>query len=273
MNLFQARLKPVRRISSLCLCATAAYAVDLLPHTSAYFDNHIAAIESRIEQSYRHPQFLSIPASSSKLQKIRQGEIVIEPATGSGNVEIQGGMIQDWRGVMFIPTATLTDVLIVAKDFPSQAETLKPDVAGVKVKSQQGDRYQVYMRLVKSKFVLTDVLNTDFDIRFVQTVPGRAYSLGRTTRVAEVVDPGKPGEHELPVGKDRGFLWRTAGYWLFEEKDGGVYVEWQSVSLTRDIPLGMGKLFGSILRSLPADSVRHSMSATRKAVEARLARP
>ena len=251
--------------------AKESFGADLLPHTSAIFDTHIAMIESRIEKSYRQPQFLTLN-QSEKTEKIRQGTILIEPAAGSGNLDIKGGMIQDWKGSMFIPSAKLGDVLAVAKDFPSQAQTMKPDVAAVQVRSQQGDRFQVYMRLVKSKFVLTDVLNTEHDIRFVHTEPNRAYSLGRTTRVAEVVDPGKPGEHELPVGKDRGFLWRTAGFWLFEEKDGGVYVEWESVSLTRDIPLGMGKLFGAILKSLPAESVRVSMDATRKAVVSRLAR-
>ena len=245
------------------------FGADLQPHTSAIFDNHIAGIESRIEKSYQQPQFLTLN-ESEKTQKIRQGSILIEPAAGSGNLDIKGGMIQDWKGSMFIPSAKLGDVLAVAKDFPSQAQTMKPDIAAIHVRSQQGDRYQVYMRLVKSKFVITDVLNTEHDIRFVHTDPKRAYSLGHTTRVAEVVDPGKPGEHELPVGKDRGLLWRTAGFWLFEEKDGGVYVEWESVSLTRDIPLGMGKLFGSILKSLPAESVRVSMEATRKAVLARL---
>ena len=251
--------------------AKESFGADLLPHTSAIFDTHIAMIESRIEKSYRQPQFLTLN-QSEKTEKIRQGTILIEPASGSGNLDIQGGMIQDWKGSMFIPSAKLGDVLAVAKDFPSQAQTMKPDVAAVQVRSQQGDRFQVYMRLVKSKFVLTDVLNTEHDIRFVHTEPNRAYSLGHTTRVAEVVDPGKPGEHELPVGKDRGFLWRTAGFWLFEEKDGGVYVEWESVSLTRDIPLGMGKLFGAILKSLPAESVRVSMDATRKAVVSRLGR-
>ncbi len=261
------------RFQQVCLFALAfakeGSAVDLQPHTSAIFDNHIAIIECRIEKSYQQPQFLTVN-QADKAEKIRQGTILIEPVTGGGNLDIKGGMIQDWKGTMFIPSAKLGDVLTVARDFPSQAQTMKPDIAAVRVRSQQGDRYQVYMRLVKSKFVLTDVLNTEHDIRFVQTDPKRAYSLGRTTRVAEVVDPGKPGERELPVGKDRGFLWRTAGFWLFEEKDGGVYVEWESVSLTRDIPLGMGKLFGSILKSLPAESVRVSMEATRKAVIARL---
>jgi hypothetical protein len=45
-----------------------------------------------------------------------------------------------------------------------------------------------------------------------------SYSRAYSTRVAEVTDPGTPREHELPVGKDRGLLWRLFGYWFYEER-------------------------------------------------------
>ena len=251
--------------------AGQSFAIDLQPQTSAIFDKHIANIEARLEQRYRQPTFLSVATSVEKDNQLRGGTILVQPSVGNGNLEIKGGQIQDWTGSLFIPTAKLADVLKIAQDFPRHTEIFKPDISAVKVRSREGNLFKVYMRLVKSKFLLSDVLNTEYDIQFVQSDPKRAYSSGHTTRVAEVVDAGKPSEHELPVGKDRGLLWRTAGYWLFEERDGGVYVEWQSVSLTRDIPLGMGKLFGPILRSLPAESVRFSLDVTRKAVVSYLA--
>ncbi len=248
------------------LATQQGFAVDLLPQTSAIFDKHISNIEARLEQRYRQPAFLSVSNSEEKDQQLRGGTILVQPSVGNGNLEVKGGPIQDWSGALFIPSAKLTDVLKIAQDFGRHAEIFKPEITAVKVRTHEGNRFQVYMRFVKSKFLLTDVLKAEYDIQFVQSDPKRAYSCGRTTRVAEVVDAGKPGEHELPVGKDRGLLRRTACYWLFEERDGGVYVEWQSVSLTRDIPLDMGKLFGPILRSLPAESVRNSLDATRRAV-------
>ena len=248
------------------LAPVRSYAVDLLPQTSALFDKHISNIEARLEQRYRQPAFLSVPSSGEKDQQLRGGSILVQPSVGNGNLEVKGGQIQDWTGALFIPSAKMADVLKIAQDFGRHAEIFKPDITAVKVRAHDGNRFQVYMRFVKSKFMLTDVLDAEYDIHFVQNDPKRAYSYGRTTRVVEVVDAGKPSEHELPEGKDRGLLWRTAGYWLFEERDGGVYVEWQSVSLTRDIPLGMGKLFGPILRSLPAESVRSSLDKTRNAV-------
>ena len=70
-----------------------------------------------------------------------------------------------------------------------------------------------------------------------------------STRIAEVEDAGLPNEREKPVGHDGGFLWRIDSYWRFEEQDGGAYVEAESISLTRDIPTGLGWCSG---RSSPA---------------------
>jgi hypothetical protein len=119
---------------------------------------------------------------------------------------------------------------------------------------------------VKSKLFLSDVLNTENDIHFVTIDPKRVYSRAYSTRIAEVSEPGKPGEHELPVGKDRGLLWRLYGYWFYEERNGGVVVEGESVSLTRDVPFGMGKLLSPIIHGLPAESLRKGLESTRNAV-------
>jgi hypothetical protein len=125
------------------------------------------------------------------------------------------------------------------------------------------------MRIVKSKFFLTDVLNTEHDIHFVPLDGKRVYSRGYSTRVAEVTDPDTPKEHELPVGKDRGLMWRLYGYWFYEERDGGVIVECESVTLTRDVPFGMGHLLSPIVHGLPAESLRKGLESTRRAVSIR----
>jgi hypothetical protein len=92
----------------------------------------------------------------------------------------------------------------------------------------------------------------------------RAYS----KRITEVSNPGTSSEHELPVGNDRGLLWRLNVYWFFEERDHGVYMECEAITLTRDVPFGAGKLFSPIVQSVPAESLRTTLEQTRKAVEA-----
>jgi hypothetical protein len=43
-------------------------------------------------------------------------------------------------------------------------------------------------------------------------------------------------------------------------------VEYESVTLSRDIPFGMGKVLGPILHNVPAEALRSSLEKTRRAV-------
>jgi hypothetical protein len=58
-------------------------------------------------------------------------------------------------------------------------------------------------------------------------------------------------------------------YWRFEEKDQGVYVEVESISLTRDIPTGLGWLIKPFVTSIPRESLLMTLGSTRTAVEGR----
>jgi hypothetical protein len=60
-------------------------------------------------------------------------------------------------------------------------------------------------------------------------------------------------------------------YWRFEEKDGGTYVESESISLTRDIPTGLGLLVGPFVNSIPRESLTFTLATTRSAVLERIA--
>jgi len=58
-------------------------------------------------------------------------------------------------------------------------------------------------------------------------------------------------------------------WWRIEEKDGGVYIQSEVVSLTRDIPTGLGWLIGPFVSSIPKETLAFTMDATRKAVLAK----
>jgi hypothetical protein len=197
---------------------------------------------------------------------LQKGVTLVQPGHGNGNITLKGGLIQDWMGAIFIPSTNLSAVIAVAQDYPRHNEIYKPEVTGTLVRSHTGNDFSVYMRIVKSKFFMTDVLNVEHDIHFVSLDSKRVYSRTYSTRIAEVSDAGTAKEHELPVGKDRGLMWRLYGYWFYEERDGGVIVECESVTLTRDVPFGMGHLLSPIVHALPAESLRKGLESTRRAV-------
>ena len=79
----------------------------------------------------------------------------------------------------------------------------------------------------------------------------------------------EPGEREKPVGRDGGYLWRLNTYWRFLERDGGTYIQCESVTLTRDVPFGFGWLIGPFVNSIPRESLTFTMERTRAALNPR----
>jgi hypothetical protein len=74
---------PTRRIAVAALLAAAgpqcAPAAELKPQTVAAFDRYVEQAEQRLDG---RKSFLWAAESAARARRIRQGEIVVEPATG-----------------------------------------------------------------------------------------------------------------------------------------------------------------------------------------------
>lgn len=93
-----------------------------------------------------------------------------------------------------------------------------------------------------------------------------AQRFNMSTRIAEVADFHKSDEHELPVGNDHGYMWRLYTYWRLEEKDGGVYLQNESVALSRTVPVILAWLVNPLVKSMPRNVITHPLLHTRKVV-------
>jgi hypothetical protein len=119
--------------------------------------------------------------------------------------------------------------------------------------------------------VITVVLNTEHDVQYFHDAPGKAHSRSSAVRIAEVENAGESDEREKAPGDDDGFMWRMETWWRMEERDGGVYVQSEVASLTRDIPTGLGWMIKPFVTDIPKESLTFTLEATRKAVVARRA--
>ena len=232
------------------------------------YDEYIRDTEARIDREVRSPDYLWSARSPGRWERIRAGEVAVEPWRGNGDSEIGDAIIHDWIGAVFARGADLTRVVGFLQDYNIHKDYYRPEVIESRLLSRSGNDYQLYYRIVKKKFV-TVVLNTNHTANFYPLSSTRLYSRSFTTRIAELRDSGKPTEHEAPPGHDHGYLWRLNTYWRLEEKDGGVYLECQSISLTTTPPFGLGWLVNPIVRALPPESLTHLLSATRDAVNSR----
>lgn len=246
---------------SLCVCAIAGNAAELTTAAATAFDRYVADFEI-----HRLRATVS-PMDEARRERLMDGDVMIRPGRNNGETPVDSGLIHDWIGEIFIPGKTMDRTLRMIQDYSRDGEIYWPDIAEVKVRSRRGNEdFAIYRRIVKSKMLITDVLNTEHEIHFTRVSPTRAYCRSYSTRIAEVSKPGTEKERELPVGKDRGFLWRMDGYWFFEERDGGVFIESESITLSRDIPFGMAKILGPILHDVPGESLRASLERTRRAL-------
>ena len=140
-----------------------------------------------------------------------------------------------------------------------------PEAIDSKLLSIDGDMVKGFLRMRKKK-VLDVVLNTEHLAQFTQVRKGQWYIRSISTRISEVTDVGEPTEHELPVGEGRGFMWRTNSYWRIEQAEDGVFVECNSISLSRNIPWGMGWVIGPYIKSIPRETLISILQATSKAL-------
>jgi len=272
-------------IAPLCIQAEPARAEDAQPKTLAAFAQYVERSEAQIgKQAVGGEAFLwveRLPAyrRATVESQLRAGQTVIEPlvtpergAQDDRNqvIRVPGGLIHHWIGTVFIRGANLRQTLALEQDYDHHQEYFRPNVMRSKILHREGNDYSIELWLYEKK-VITTVLDTQHQVHYQIVDATHAWSLSRSTRIQEVDDAGKPDEKLEPIGHDHGFLWRMNTYWRFEEKDGGTYVECQSISLTRDIPRGLGWLVGSYLESVPRESLTFTLTTTGKAVLKRIA--
>jgi hypothetical protein len=244
------------------------------PHAAAYkaFDRYIQLTEERVTHdlapggAFLNVDALTAAEREAAYARLRAGDVRIESLTTLDRgqaISCPACMIQRWVGIVFIPGATLKKTLELMQDYDHHAEIFAPDVTRSKILSHSGDDFTVFLRFHRA-MVVTVVLDTEHRVHYQRIDATHAASRAFSTRVQEVERAGTSSERDLPEGKDNGYLWRINNYWRFLQRDGGTYVQCESVSLSRDIPTGFAWLVAPFVESVPRDSLRFTLEVARK---------
>ena len=251
-------------------------AADLRPKTVKAFEDYVAVAEARMKREEGRPNdFLYIeslpkPEYESIMATLRHGQVYVQPIKlqdeGGDSFDIPDGMIHHWVGDAFIPGKSLASALDVLRDYDNFKKIYYTEVIASRLISRKdGEDFKVYLRLQKQSIV-TVTLDTWYDIRFTPMGKDSGYSRSVSTRIQQVEDVGTPNEHLDPVGHDSGYLWRINSYWRYQQRDNGVIVEWESISLSRDIPFLVAWFVKPLVRKISREAVTDMLTATRKAV-------
>ncbi|HEU5341568.1 hypothetical protein [Edaphobacter sp.] len=261
------RLNPLFRVASTaCLMPCLISAMPARgegPTTAAVaaFNAYSHAVESRLTEQHRSPDsFLALSNQEQESARLRAGEFVIEQITPPQGADLPGAMLHHWRGTAFAPGATATDFVRLMQDYNSYPKIFSPQVLEARALTPPGGHMQAWMR-VRQKHVITVVMDTSYDVTFGQLDRQHGYSISHSTRIDEIDSPGTARERVLTSSQEHGFLWRLDTYWSYEERDGGLYLQIETISLTRSIPPGLGWVIGPYVESVPRESLEFTLHA------------
>lgn len=242
----------------------------LLPKTIREFNDYAARVEARRARELKaQDTFLDIERQSAEqlertLAALKRGEVMVSTAVSPdvSEVPIDGGLINHWRGTIFVPRVSLERLLKVLQGPSDQHK--QEDVVSSRVEPRGPDQQKLFLRIKRSKIV-TVVYDTEYDVIYRRLSPGRAMSDSRSTRIVEIEHAGTPRERALPEGNDHGYMWRLNSYWRYKQFADGVLVEVESLSLSRDLP----PIIGSLIRPIVTSTARESMARTLVSLRAR----
>jgi len=258
------------------LLAAFAAAAELKQETIQAFDQYVKVTEEeRAAKMRKSGAFLWIDSQDDALrqqlhERLARGEVVtkrLETRDDNRPIRIPHGLVHHWVGTIFIPRATLPQTMALMENYPTYPQLFSFGVGRSQVLSQEKNHSQVQLRMFRE--ARSPVFyNVDLDDRYSRVDANHGHLRSRSTRIAELADVGKPTEHELPVGNDRGLLWRLNLDWSCQEENGGVFLQIELIALSRGVPAIIAWLANPYIQSIPQQYLEKVLQAMRSGVAA-----
>ncbi len=228
---------------------SAELTTKLSPDSVRAFDDYVRTAEAGLDWHQHVP--------------LDKHHITMTPGFRSPLVELPDAMIHDWVGAVLVRHATVEQVLAVLQSYDDYKRVYAPQITDSKVFSHLDNHWKIYLKLYK-KDLFTTNLASEYDVEYRPLTGARWGMLSRSTKIAEEEDGVL-----LPEGTGHGFLWRLNAYWLLEPRAEGVYVECRAISMSRDVPAGLGWALKGVVSRVPRESLRNTLEATVRALNER----
>jgi hypothetical protein len=248
------------RVAGLLIVIPASFsalgclAVEPSAQSVAGFNSYIGTVESRLAGQHRTQEGFLAPAD---FERLRREEPIVERLTPEAGARLPGALLHHWRATAFAPGATAADFDRLLRDFDAYPRLFAPQVLEAKTIAHHGDHVQAWMR-IEQRHAITVTMDATYDVEFGDLDARDGYCNSRSTRLVAA------GHDDPPLD---GLLWRLNTYWSYAERDGGLYIQIESVSLTRSIPRGLGWAVGPFVESVPREELEFTLRAARDALK------
>lgn len=161
------------------------------------------------------------------------------------NQDIRNGSIHHYSGAIRVPGAKIDQMRRVMVDYPSYPNYFKPDIVRGSAISQpdskpDDEHFTSHLFISESTLWIDVAYDAQYDSRFRRLDSTRWLSRSTTLSIKELLNAKHLDGGAYPEGEDHGFLWRTNTYWFARERDGGLDLQLDSMTLSRPAPTGFG---------------------------------
>jgi hypothetical protein len=241
--------------------AVTASAAELEERTSRAYDAYAA----RAKQMFLDRIRSGVPPAGVAPGASRDATPVARAQGRDGIIEVSGGLVHHWVGAVFIENVSLQRVLDLSYAYSDYRTIYKP-IIGSTLLDRSADTFHVWLRLKEGAAGVSAVLDIWLNVQYFYPDSRHAHSVSNAEEIREVRNAGEADEQRLSAGRDSGYLWRANSFTNFIEREGGVYVEMETLGLTRRFPPLLGWVLEPIARRLGRKSVETSLEEFRTAV-------
>jgi hypothetical protein len=247
--------------------AGRARALELQQPTADAWRDYMAGVTARLRARVDGGKpFLWIDEEPDRAARLRGGAVLVVPLVGHGTQPVPNGLIHDWIGAVFIPSATIDSLLCVVRDYNRYKEIYKPVVTDSQSLDSSAADQDFSMTWQRHVLFVNAAVRGRYRAHEVTIDSHRGYTVVEATSLQEIQDYGRAGEHLMPPDTGPGFVWRIHCVSRYQERDGGVYLETEVIALSRDIPGSLRWLVGPVVNHLSINSLTATLSETRDAV-------
>jgi hypothetical protein len=232
---------------ALLAAAERPAAAELEPRTSAAYDAYVEQARRAFVARTRNP-----------METPSDGVLSAVPAREDGIIGVPGGLIHHWAGTAFARGVTFRTALDVSTSFSAYSAIYR-SVLVARLEAREGDVYRVVTRLQESEMGIQAILDVRWRVEYRHPSDRIALALSNADEIREVKNAGRPGEYLLTAGRDSGYLWRASTFTYFREERDGLYIETETVGLSRPFPPLLGWFIEPIARRIGRRSVETTL--------------
>lgn len=251
-------------VTAVLLVVLPAVAADLEARTAEAYERYLTAVAQAFARQTGSEIFLQ-QATPEALARMRRGEILLAAGRGDGITDVAKGLIHHWRATVFVPNVTLARLLASVQDYSVYADVYDWVIAAQLI-ANEGDRFRTFFRVKRTAGVVTGVVDVWIVTDYRRVGSDRMVAVAKADCLRQVERAGERDEYRLRPGTGSGYLWRADALSKYLERDGGVYVELDTIGLSRGYPPLLGWIIEPIARRLGRESAADSLKQLRAAV-------